>query len=348
MMPLIYAEKGQPQIIRRIGGSPEVKKHLEDLGFNVGGEVSIVSMLGENVIVKVKESRVAVSDELAKKINDTISVGLGQSKYITSGDNSNMFAVYVEDEDAAENTSESVAGTMLIRSAVAGKNGTLRFSGSDEMLKNLGLNTIQKASENEFTAEISRAGMNDPFASFSKITGGRINRAINDNIDIAFDEMSGVYAEWNDNTKKFNLASNSYTSTIHIKDNSTNLQAGAKEREKVNFTISDMSTKALMLDELDISDRERASEAITVIDMAIDKVSSENAKVGGMINRLEHTKEALSVMHENVTESESKIRDADMAKEYMNFTKLNIMLNARQSVFSQANQMSNNVLTLLR
>lgn len=68
MMPLIYAEKGQPQIIRRIGGSPEVKKHLEDLGFNVGGEVSIVNSLGENLIVKVKESRVAVSDELAKKI----------------------------------------------------------------------------------------------------------------------------------------------------------------------------------------------------------------------------------------------------------------------------------------
>lgn len=68
MMPLIYAEKGQPQIIRKIGGSPEVKKHLEDLGFNVGGEVSIVNSLGENLIVKVKESRVAVSDELAKKI----------------------------------------------------------------------------------------------------------------------------------------------------------------------------------------------------------------------------------------------------------------------------------------
>lgn len=68
MMPLIYAETGQPQIIRKIGGSPEVKKHLADLGFNVGGEISIVSMLGKNLIVKVKESRVAVSDELARKI----------------------------------------------------------------------------------------------------------------------------------------------------------------------------------------------------------------------------------------------------------------------------------------
>ncbi|MBO4680556.1 MAG: ferrous iron transport protein A [Clostridiales bacterium] len=68
MMPLCYAEHNQPQIIRKISGNLEVKKHLEDLGFNVGGEVSIVSALGGNLIVKVKESRVAVSDELARKI----------------------------------------------------------------------------------------------------------------------------------------------------------------------------------------------------------------------------------------------------------------------------------------
>ncbi len=68
MMPLVFAEKEEHMIIKRIGGSPEVKKHLEDLGFNVGGEVSIVSSLGTNLIVKVKESRVAVSDELARKI----------------------------------------------------------------------------------------------------------------------------------------------------------------------------------------------------------------------------------------------------------------------------------------
>ena len=68
MMPLTYAEAGVPQIIKKIGGNPEVKKHLEDLGFNVGTEVSVINSLGENLIVKVKESRVAVSDELAKKI----------------------------------------------------------------------------------------------------------------------------------------------------------------------------------------------------------------------------------------------------------------------------------------
>ena len=67
-MPLVYADQGQPQTIRKIGGNPEVKKHLTDLGFNVGGEVSVVSSVGRNLIVKVKESRVAVSEELARKI----------------------------------------------------------------------------------------------------------------------------------------------------------------------------------------------------------------------------------------------------------------------------------------
>ena len=68
MIPLSLADPGEVQIIKKIGGSPEVKLHLETLGFNVGGEVMIVSTLGENVIVKVKEARVAISDGLARKI----------------------------------------------------------------------------------------------------------------------------------------------------------------------------------------------------------------------------------------------------------------------------------------
>ncbi|MCQ2467878.1 MAG: ferrous iron transport protein A [Clostridia bacterium] len=67
-MPLNYADVDSLQIIKKIGGTSEVKKHLENLGFSVGGEIKVVSALGGNVIVKVKESRVALSDELARKI----------------------------------------------------------------------------------------------------------------------------------------------------------------------------------------------------------------------------------------------------------------------------------------
>ena len=68
MMPLSYATPGDESVIRRVGGSPEVKKHLENLGFVPGGTVTVVSALNGNVIVKVKESRVAISDEMARRI----------------------------------------------------------------------------------------------------------------------------------------------------------------------------------------------------------------------------------------------------------------------------------------
>ena len=67
MMPLSFAETGTPQIIKRIGGNPEIKKHLEDLGFHIGGEISVINTIGGNLIVNVKECRVAVSKELAKR-----------------------------------------------------------------------------------------------------------------------------------------------------------------------------------------------------------------------------------------------------------------------------------------
>ena len=68
MMPLSLAQVGEENIIKRIGGSPEVKRHLENLGFVVGGEVTVVNTLGVNVIVNVKEARVAISKEMAVKI----------------------------------------------------------------------------------------------------------------------------------------------------------------------------------------------------------------------------------------------------------------------------------------
>ena len=68
MMPLTFADTGEEYIIRKIGGKPEVKKHLENLGFVVGTGVSVINTIGGNVIVKVKEARVAISREMAQKI----------------------------------------------------------------------------------------------------------------------------------------------------------------------------------------------------------------------------------------------------------------------------------------
>ena len=68
MMPLILADPGEEAIIKRVGGSPEMKKHLEDMGFTAGGAVTVMNTIGGNLIVKIKESRVAISREMASKI----------------------------------------------------------------------------------------------------------------------------------------------------------------------------------------------------------------------------------------------------------------------------------------
>ena len=68
MMPLVFADVGEEQIIKRVGGSQEMRQHLADLGFVPGGGVTVVSTIGGNVIVKVKESRVAISREMAQRI----------------------------------------------------------------------------------------------------------------------------------------------------------------------------------------------------------------------------------------------------------------------------------------
>lgn len=68
MMPLALAEIGEENTIKKIGGSPEVKKHLENLGFVAGGSVTVITVLGGSMIVNVKETRVAISEEMARKI----------------------------------------------------------------------------------------------------------------------------------------------------------------------------------------------------------------------------------------------------------------------------------------
>ena len=68
MVPLLFSTPGEENIIRRVGGNPAVKKHLEDMGFVVGGAVTVLSSIGGDLIVKVKDSRVAISREMAGKI----------------------------------------------------------------------------------------------------------------------------------------------------------------------------------------------------------------------------------------------------------------------------------------
>ncbi|MGG1552422.1 flagellin [Paenibacillus ferrarius] len=125
-------------------------------------------------------------------------------------------------------------------------------------------------------------------------------------------------------------------------------QIGANRGQTISFGIGDMRTAALGLSAVDISTASNASQALDTLDNAIKNVSAQRSKMGAVQNRLEHTINNLQTASENLTSAESRIRDVDMAKEMMDFTKNNILSQAAQAMLAQANQQPQGVLQLLR
>lgn len=109
-----------------------------------------------------------------------------------------------------------------------------------------------------------------------------------------------------------------------------------------------MTAAALTIDEIKVENTTVAFKAMASIDAAIERVSTYRATLGAAQNRLEHTVNNLKVTSENITSAESRIRDTDMADEITAYTKNNILLQAAQSMLSQANSMPQGVLSMLQ
>ena len=282
-------------------------------------------------------------DDVATKLNDAIANGLGQAKYV---DDATKFAKYVG--NGSTNNSESVDGTFVLRSVIPGKSGEITLSGDQGIIDAFSLNTIQKSKETNFTVDVSNAHTGEAIATGVKVTGNVAHGLIDKNVDVEFGALKGITASWNDNLNKFVYSSSTEETVLHLADNTTVLQIGANEGEDLALDIGDMRSHALGLDGVNVMSHDRAARSITIIDNAIDKVSTQRANLGAYQNRLEYTANNLTTASENLTAAESRIRDADMAKEMMNFTKLNIMLQAGNSMLAQANQQPQNVLSLIR
>jgi flagellin len=299
-------------------------------------------------------------EDVRKKLNDAVAYGLGQSQYVkTPGAE---FVSFVEEDTVGargkvvtpgnqiDDNPMSVAGTLVIRSLVPGTQGELNFSGDEDLIKALSLNVIQESKDTTFTVSVTDAHSGKSVATNSKITGPVLYGVVNPNVDVEFDSMADVQVTWNDTTKQFDLkqADGTYETVLHLADNTTVFQIGANQGEDMGINIGDMSAHALGVSNILVTDRESAARSITVIDNAISKVSTQRAKLGAYQNRLEHTINNLTTASTNTTAAESRIRDADMAKEMMEFTKLNILSQAGNSMLAQANSLPQNVLSLLR
>ena len=197
-------------------------------------------------------------------------------------------------------------------------------------------NTVYTASGlNGVTVEAAKAGVTSQIAGFTiSITDnkGNVNKSANAALD-AFDE--------------------SLRAANKSADNSIVLQIGTKANQSIKVGLTDMKATALGLQgkdgsTLSVGTQVKANAAINVLDSAIQKALDQQTTIGSIESRLEYTQSNLTTASENVTSAESTIRDADMAKEMMNYTKNNVLMQAAQSMLAQANQSSSNVLSLLQ
>lgn len=129
---------------------------------------------------------------------------------------------------------------------------------------------------------------------------------------------------------------------------SIQFQIGPNQNQAVTFTLPEMDVDALGITNISVADNASANAAIASLDTAIERVSSSRSSLGAIQNRLEHTINNLQVTKENLTSSESRIRDADMALEMTNFTRNNILNQSATAMLAQANQLPQGVLQLLQ
>lgn len=126
------------------------------------------------------------------------------------------------------------------------------------------------------------------------------------------------------------------------------LQIGANEGQFMEIRIQNLSPQALGIDKINLSTADGAQKAITVVDEAINMISSVRSKLGAYQNRLEHTVANLDVAAENMTSSLSRIQDADMAQEMSEYTQKNVVSQAGMAMLAQANQRPQQILQLLQ
>ena len=240
--------------------------------------------------------------------------------------------------------------TLVIRSAIAGADGRLTFtSENNDLINALNLNTIQEAEDNLFTVSITDAHTGKIIVDKANSDGNRVDGVISPNISINFDAMANVSASWDEDSKRYILTSesNPYSTIIHIEDRSTSFQIGQNFGEDIYINIGDMRAEALGLNHVNVSSRESASKSITLLDQAIHKVNSQRSKIGAYQNELEYNANSLTQTSLHLQESESRLKDADMAKEYMEFVKRQILSNTGSSMLTQANQNSQALMNIL-
>ncbi len=204
-----------------------------------------------------------------------------------------------------------VPGTMILQSALTGKDGELSFIGSQKIMDALGLEVVQESSQNiqTITAKDNLTGV----ISGERVTSNSRVTDVIPGVDLIVDTRTGVDAYYNTGTGKIDFKPSSRLENqnlnLHIVDARTEIQIGTEKGEKLDVSLPALNTAALGIGNTNINTQNDAQRAITEIDNALTKVVSTRAKIGAYINRLNSTINTLATAEENTTSSESRIRD---------------------------------------
>ena len=331
---------------------------LQDFGVFAGGKDSVTLTLSSNVDNKIAQVQVFATDtlgELAHKISLAINdpdttTDLG----LASGKSDGAALVSISKVGLAPAGGSVGATSLMITTPEPGS--TVVFGGEPSLLTAFGFNQIQAPVQPVFSLTVIDIGEGKIATKNARVFGGRAGNLIR-GVDISFRTTLDISISGSqvDSVGAYNISKivpNSLPGpdgfVIQVSPRPLSFQIGPNHGNFINTQIGDMTAKSLGIEGLNISDQLLAQESIKPIDTAIDLVSAQRSTLGAVQNRLESTIANLSVANENLSASESQIRDLDFSEEMINFTSAQILNNSGTRFLAQANALSNNVLTLLQ
>ncbi|MBS5522508.1 MAG: flagellin [Clostridiales bacterium] len=210
--------------------------------------------------------------------------------------------------------------------------------------------------------ETAQKNANDGISMVQTAEGAltEVHSMLNRMVELATQSANGTYTDSNraemqkeidalkNEIDRISSESNFNGQKLFTKDTKITLQVSETTSGSMAFTLQHMTSTSLTVNNLKVDNQTAANAAIATVNAAIDAVSGIRSSLGAIQNRLEHTINNLGVQTENITSAESRIRDVDMAKEMMEYTKNNILVQASQAMLAQANQIPQGVLQLLQ
>jgi flagellin len=287
---------------------------------------------GGNLVINGVSILVTAGDSLATIVGNINASGAGVTALATAGTGAATGFTF--------SSNDKGAGPITIASSGAGTNTLLSDLGlaaaASTQATNNGVSTAASAAGKQAAGTYSTNG-----GTATGFSAGNGTTLVGGGLQIDTASLTAVGPLTTLNSFSFTNSSSAL-----------NLQIGANAGQTLTLGIEDMSATALGVSNLDVSSSAAINAAgtgtLALIDNAIATVSSQRATLGAYQNRLEHTISNLGVSQSNLTASESRIRDVDMAAEMVNFTKTGILQQAGQAILAQANQSGSGVMSLLR